>query len=727
MQFEKNVKNVAICISTAYLLACAPEKPPEEPATSEISPPVAPIKESVREFHGYELRDPYAWMRPENWAEALLDTSKLPVEIKAHMELENNYSEAVLAPIREEQAQLRTEMAANFAHMGNSSLLLPEDGYYYYQRADADGNPIYLRSKSKPDLDGEMAPDEEVLLDTANAFADSDFFKVSTAEQSQDHRYFAYAVDFVGSETFSICLQDLSTGKSHGVVAANTSGELVWSGGDNFYFVRKDDAQRPKWVYRYNLNTASEELVYESQDPGLVMTVDKTRTGRYMRINFWNEETSEVLLIDSMDESQNIVTTLGRQQHRQYGIDENGQRFFVRDSQGDSPESTIYSTPLNDLSQRSILVPERAGVNLLDMRVFKNHLAWIAIENARVNIFTMDLVTGEQQQVPFTEASYMATFLPDQDFNGSLLRLNYRSPTTPGQVIEFDMASGEIHNIIGEPAVKRDGYVLSLSNIDTRDNRQLPLTLFYKKDTVLDGSAPALLIGYGGHGAPSHFMLIFQPLYRALADRGWITGLVHVRGSSDKGRQWSLDGKKLNKINGFNDLIDASEYLIEAKYSRKKRISIYGGSAGGYLVGATTNMRPDLYAATIAAVPFVDVLNSELDIELPPTYRSWAEWGNPLHNKADFENLLKISPYDNVKSQAYPYMFLTGGLADFRVPFWEPAKFAARIRAHNTGDSKILLKMAGAGHSAVSSGGMLDDMAEKAAFLLWVDRQINDG
>lgn len=692
---------------------------PEAPVREEPAPPVAEVRPTTRSFHGIEITDPYAWLRPDNWAEALHDPSTLPADIRAHLEAENAYTDAVLAPVRPLQQALEQEMAENFAHMGNPSVLKAEDGWYYYRRSGGTGLPVYLRSRQRPDLSSpDVAENEQVLLDSAARYGDAPYFKIGATGHSPDHGSFAYSVDTVGSESYAIHVLDPATGDDRGAVADGTSGEFVWGGDDSLYFIRLDEHQRRTWVYRTDLTAGGEELVYHNQDPRLVMGLDTTSSGRFIRITLWNEETTETLLIDRRDPQHRIRTTLGREWDRQYDISDSGGHFYVRDTDGGTPEFAIYRTPIDDLGDRTVLVPERAGVNVWDMKVFSDYLAWQEIEDARISIHARNLVTGTTVEVPFAEDSFMAVMLPEQDFDGPILRLLYRSPTTPGQIIDFDMASGTVVATHGEPSVDRSQYVLQLVTVETHDGEQLPLTVFHRRDTPIDSSAPALLTGYGGHGSPSHFMFMLQPLMRSLADRGWVTALAHVRGSSDRGRQWSLDGKKLNKIHGFNDLIDATQYLIDAHYTSKGNVSLFGASAGGYLVGATTNMRPDLYRSVIAAVPFVDVLDSELDLELPPTYRSWSEWGDPVHSKEQFENLLRISPYDNVTAQPYPTMLLTGGVADLRVPFWEPAKFAARLRASTTGKGKILLWMRGAGHGA-TTGGMLSELAEYGAFLLW--------
>jgi len=665
-----------------------------------IKPPIAEIIPKIDTLHGEKRIDNYFWLRERENPEVI-----------KYIKAENKYTEAMTKHTEKFQERLYKEL---LSRIKETDLSVPEkiDDYYYYSRTE-EGKQYRIHCRKKRSMDAE----EEILLDE-NALAEGhEYFQIGVYEVSPDHQLLAYSTDTAGSETYTLYVKDLSTGDLLKDEIANTYYSVEWANDNKtiFYSVL-DDAKRPYKLYRHKLGTDPSEdvLIYHEKDEAFFLSLYKTKSKSYLILKLGSNTTSEVhyLKADSPEGSFQVIHP--RQHKMEYKVDHHGDRFFIV-TNDDAKNFKLMETPVETPSKDNWkeVIPHRDSVKIDGVEAFKDHLVVYEREDGLKKIRVADMATDQLHYVDFPEPVY--TFRPgwNPDFNTSLLRFHYASLVTPSSVFDYDMntRSRELkkqEEVLGgyDPSLYQSARVFA----EAPDGTRIPISLVYRKGLAKDGENPLFLYGYGSYGSSSDPGFSSNRL--SLLDRGFIFAIAHIRGGEEMGRYWYEQGKLLNKKNTFTDFIACAEHLIAEKYTSSDKLAIYGGSAGGLLMGAVTNMRPDLFKVVIAKVPFVDVINTMLDSSIPLTAIEHEEWGNP-GEKEFYDYMKSYSPYDNVEPKDYPNILATAGLNDPRVQYWEPAKWTAKLRTMKTDNNLLLLKTnMGAGHGGAS--GRYDYLKEIA-------------
>lgn len=701
-----------------------PDPAGETIMASAVEPPRAERRPTSRVVHGVTLEDPYAWLRADNWREALRDPAVLPVDIRAHLEAENAYAASVLQPLDGLKTALVAEMRGRIKE-DDSSVPAPDGPFTYAMRHRAGGqHPLITR---RPRDGGE----ETILLDGDKEAEGLAFFQLGGWRVSPDHGLLAWSADDRGSEFATIHVRDLTTGAELPDAVPSTTGAMVWTAdGRGFWYVRLDDQHRALEVYRHHLGApvADDVLVYKEDDAGWFVGIEETRSGVFCVITISDHDTTEAHLIDraAPDSSPRVVWP--RAPGVRYELDHhpalNGRSTLtLLTNAGDALDFKLVAVAADDPAGGPVdLVPHRPGTFILDHAVTAAHIVRLERVDALPRIVVHSLADGSEHAIAFDEEAYSLGVDAGREFETTLTRFVYSSPSTPSEVWDYDMATHartlrkrqEIPSG-HDPA----DYVVRRLEATAPDGASVPLTLVHKRGLALDGAAPCLLYGYGayGHAMPASF----SAARLSLVDRGFVYAIAHVRGGTEKGWGWYLDGKLTHKANSFTDFVACAEVLAGAGFTSAGKIVAHGGSAGGMLMGAVANLRPELFAGIVADVPFVDVLTTMLDDTLPLTPPEWPEWGDPIRDEAAFRRILSYSPVDNVRRQAYPAIVALAGLTDPRVTYWEPAKWIARLREATTSDRPILLKTnMDAGHGGASGRfDRLDEVGLSFAFALW--------
>ena len=686
---------------------------------SKAAPPIAVQKPYQTTYHGITRQDPYHWLRADNWQEVMQAPETLDGEIRAYLEAENAYFEDQFGkPMAELKETIFKEIRGRIKE-DESGIPTPDGPYAYNSRMEEGRQyPIIVRT---PRHGGA----EEILLD-CNAEAGDGYFGFGGADHDPSHRLMAWLADRQGSEYYTIRTRDLTTGKDIEDVIEQTAGGGVWAADSkSFYYTEYDDSHRPYRVRRHVLGTpqGADEIVYEETDPGFFVGVDDTLSRRFIVIDVHDHQTSEVWLIDAATGGAPKMVA-PRVSGREYGVDERDGLLYINTNADGAEDFKIVTSPVETPTAENWrdLIPHTPGVLILDTIVIKNHLLRLERKDGLPRIVIRDLRTGVEDTVRFDEEAYSLGMSVGYEFDTATMRFSYSSPTTPSRTYDLDLATG-VRTLLKEQVVPSghnpDDYETRRLFAAAPDGELVPVTLLYRKTTPIDGTAPCLLYGYGAYGIalPAGFSVAAL----SLADRGFVMATAHIRGGMEKGYRWYRLGRHEHKLNTFNDFIAAAEMLIQRGYATKDKLVAEGGSAGGLLMGAMANMRPELFAGIIAEVPFVDVLNTMLDDTLPLTPPEWPEWGNPIASKADYELIGGYAPYEQVKAQAYPKLFVLAGLTDPRVTYWEPAKWVARLRATKTDRNPLYLKThMDAGHGGASGRfDRLKETAESYAFALF--------
>ncbi len=675
------------------------------------APPVAARKPHSATHHNVRREDPYHWLRAENWQEVMQKPETLDPEIRAYLEAENAYYEADFGePTKALQETIYKEIRGRIKE--DDSGIPSPDGPWAYNSRMLEGKqyPQIVRTRR----DG--GP-EAVLLD-CNVEAGDEYFGFAGAEHDRSHRFLAWAADRAGSEYYDIVVRDLETGLDSPEVIEETAGSYVWSNDSrSIYYTEYDDNHRPFRVRLHVIGTdqADDPIIFEEKDPGFFVGVGRTLSDKFIVIDAHDHQTSECWLIDAeLGGEPRLISA--RQTEREYDIDERDGMLYIRTNADGAEDFKVVTAPVEAPGAENWVdfIPHRQGVLILDTIVIKNHLLRLERFEGLPRIVVRDLRTQQEETVKFDEEAYSLGMSVGYEFDTSTFRFTYSSPTTPSQTFDLDLETGE--RTLRKQQEVPSGH--NPADYETRrlfatapDGEQVPVTVLYRKGTPLDGSAPALLYGYGAYGMsmPSSFSISAL----SLVDRGFVHATAHIRGGMEKGYRWYVQGRREHKTNTFTDFIAAAGMLIERGYTAKGRIVAQGGSAGGMLMGAIANLRPELWGGIIAQVPFVDVLNTMLDETLPLTPPEWPEWGNPLASAEDYARIAAYAPYEQVETKAYPPIFALAGLTDPRVTYWEPAKWVAKLRATRTGDAPLYLKTnMGAGHAGAS--GRFDRLKETA-------------
>ena len=689
-------------------------------AARTVKPPRARKQPLQAEQLGRTRTDDYAWLRDDNWQAVMKDPSVLKPEIREHLDAENAYLDAVMAPTRGLQKTLFNEMKGRIKE-DDSSTPLPDGAFEYFVRYREGGQyPVFARRPIDPAAQTPSGA-EQILLD-CDAEADGvEYFDTGDVSHSPDHRYLAWTVDTRGSEYYELRIRDLETGKDVAVLADESAGDLVWANdSQTLLWVWRDAHGRPKRVYRARLGGGESALVYEEPDDGFFLHLGKSDGDSWLIIASGSHTTSELRLIDANAPDSGPVLVAERETDVEYDIIEGPDCLYFLTNADGATDFKIVTAPTAAPGRENWrdYVPHRPGVLVLAVEGFRNWQVRLERENALPRIVVRRYEDGAEYEIAFDEEAYALGMTGGYQFDTDILRLSYESPATPEETYDFNMATRErtLRKRQEVPSGHDPAdYVVRRIMAPGHDGADIPVTLLYRKGTPLDGSAPLLLYGYGSYGITIPAAFRIKPL--SLADRGMIFAVAHIRGGKAKGYQWYLDGKLDKKTNTFRDFIAAGEALADQGFTRRGRIVAMGGSAGGLLVGAAVNMAPDLFAGAIAAVPFVDVLNTMSDETLPLTPPEWPEWGNPVQDPAAYDAIEEYSPYDRVSPGRYPHILATGGLTDPRVTYWEPAKWVARVRDQRTDDGLTLLKMEmGAGHGGKTGrfDALWDDALEYA-------------
>jgi oligopeptidase B len=685
-----------------------------------LSAPVAPRRPHSFTTHGITVTDDYAWLKDKNWQEVLRDPSILDADIRRYLETENTYADSLLGHTDALQRKLVKEMRGRIKE-DDSSVPSPDGVYAYFRK---------FREGGQHELFGRMprhGGEEKIVLDGDRLAEKSEYFKFGGSRHSPDHRLQAWSADTSGSEYFSVRVRDWESDSDFDDLVEDTDGTVVWSKDcKSLFYVKLDDNHRPTQVWRHRLGTKQTDdiLIYEEQDAGWFTHVHESTSGRYCVIAGGDHETSEQRLIDldNPDAAPRLVAA--REEGVQYSLADRGDELFILTNADGAIDFKIVTAPLALPGRKNWrdLIPHREGVYILDHDLYSGHLVRLERANALPAIVIRDLTSGEEHAIAFDEAAYSLDTMGGYEFDTTTLRFAYSSMTTPSEVYDYDMAS-RARTLRKRQEIPSGHdpahYVTTRITAESHDGAEVPISILHRRDLVRDGRSPLLLYGYGSYGMA--MPASFNANRLSLVDRGFVYAIAHIRGGTDKGWGWYLDGKREKKTNSFDDFSACARALCDAKYTGTKRIVGHGGSAGGMLMGAVANRAGELFAGIVAEVPFVDVLNTMLDDSLPLTPPEWPEWGNPITSEKDFHTILSYSPYDNVAAKDYPAILAMAGLTDPRVTYWEPAKWVARLRATMTGGGPVLLHTnMGAGHGGASGRfNRLDEIAIVYAFALW--------
>jgi oligopeptidase B len=638
--------------------------------------------------------DDYAWLKPANWKAVWRDPTQLPAEIAAHLAEENAYSAAILAPAAPVKDRL---IAAMKAYTPPQTEEPPDlDGpYAYFSRFDAGAqHPVFLR---RPRGGG---PDE-VLLDLearakAGRAAGRSYLAAPTTAHSPDHKLFAWAEDAVGSENFTLYVRDLATGEVLPGPVQQAYGDFVFSADSQWlYWTWRSAESRPARVYRRPARGGPDVLIYEEHDPGFLMQLSRTASGAYVLIRIWNADTSEVRLIPAATPTAEPQVVEPRRTGLLYSLEHWNDRFVVLTNADGAVDFKLMWADVAAPSRASWRdwIAHRPGRFIIEMRAYRDHFVRLEREDARLGVVTTARADLAERPVEFREAAYAVALSGGAEYDTATLRLLYQSPRTPRRWIDHDMATRRSTVVASEaaPGLDPERYAVERLFARSPDGAEVPITVLRRRDQKLDGSGPLLLYGYGAYGfsVEAEFSVAHLPL----VDAGWVYAIAHVRGGSEKGWSWYLAARQENKPRSFADFIACAEHLAAKGYTRQGCIVAHGLSAGGLLVGASLNLRPDLFAGVIAQAPFVDVLNTMSDATHPLVPLARPDWGDPLVSPKAYDVIAGYSPYDNVGPRAYPPVLATSAVADDRVGFWEPAKWIARLRASSTSPAPMLLQV----------------------------------
>jgi oligopeptidase B len=689
-----------------------------------LTPPAAPRRPHTLTAHGDVRVDDWYWLRSDDRDDP---------EVLALLGAENDFVAASLAHTDQLQADLFAEMKARIKET-DLSVPFRKDGRWFYGRTvEGQQYPILCRTaiEPPPDLpDDEPVPGEEILLDMNVLAGDSDYFAIGTYDLAPGQDLLLYSTDYDGSERYTMRIRDLRTGTDLDEVIENTFYGSAWAGDTTVFYVRPDSMMRPHQVWRHEVGTdpSADVLVYEDPDERFYVSVGLSLTEAWVHISSSSKVTDEEHLIPAADPAAAPRLVQPREQDVEYDLTHApspsaGDRFLILTNADGAVNFKLMSAPVDTPGREhwQEVVPHRPDVKLEGVTAFAGHLVRYERREGVRRIVTTAYADGAERELPMPEPVYDTGPATNAEFDTGTLRFTYTSLVTPGTVFDEDLSSGDRRllkqtEVLGghDPADYETGRLWATAPDGTR----VPISYVHRADVAHDGTAPCLLYGYGSY--ETCMDPTFSTLRLSLLDRGFVFAIAHVRGGGELGRPWYDDGKRLHKTNTFTDFIACAEHLVSERFTAPERLVARGGSAGGLLMGAITNLRPDLFAAVVAEVPFVDCLTTILDDTLPLTVTEWEEWGNPVDDPEVYAYMKAYSPYDNVVPTPYPTILATAGLNDPRVSYWEPAKWVQRLRASTTSGAPIYLKTEmGAGHQGPS--GRYDVWKDEAfvfAFLL---------
>jgi oligopeptidase B len=669
-------------------------------------PPVAKKVAHETKIHGYTLKDDYFWLREK----------KNPEVIK-YMEDENAYTEEVMKPTKEFQEALYKEM---LGHIKQTDLSVPSriGDYYYYSRTQ-EGKQYPYQCRKKGSLEGK----EEVILDLNKLAEGHSFLGLGGFNVSDDGNLLAYSTDTTGYRQYTLYVKDLRTGQTLSEKIERT-GSINWASDNKTIFYSTEDpvSKRSDKVWRHVVGSDKNELLFEEKDELFDVGTGRSLDKKMIFMGSFAKTSREFRYLPSDNPSGEFKIVIPRADGHEYDVDHYHGQFYITTNRN-AKNFRVVTAPINDPSEKNWkpFIDHNPLIKIDGLTTFANHLVVSEKEGGLNYLRVIDMKSKQSHRITTDESDYALFPGGNPEYNTTTVRFNYQSMVTPNSVYDYDMNTRQ-RKLLKQQEVL-GGY--DAKNYEAkriwgvaRDNTKVPISLVYKKGTKFDGTAPMLLYAYGSYGAS--MAPTFSSNRLALLDRGVIYALAYIRGGGELGEDWREQGRMMKKLNTFYDFIDCADYLVKNNYTSTDRLAIQGGSAGGLLMGAVVNMRPDLFKAVVAQVPFVDVMNTMLDASLPLTTSEWIEWGNP-NEKPAFDYMIKYSPYDNIAAKDYPAMLIQVSLNDSQVPYWEGTKFLAKLRATKTDKNVLLLKAnMGAGHGGAS--GRYDALRETAftySFMLW--------
>ena len=680
---------------------------------ANITAPVCEIKPTPLTAHGDTRTDNYYWLN--DYFKKGPDSTK----VVDYLVAENKYYDTMMSGTKQLQEKLYTEMKARIKEK-DESVPSFKQGYFYYTR-QVEGKDYFVYCRKK----GALGAAEEVLLDV-NAMAEGhNYFSARGFAISMDNNLMAYGIDMLSRREYTIYIKNLQTGETYKDAITDTEGDPVWANDNQsiFYTAKNPVTLLSEKIKKHVLGTeaASDKLVYEEKDPSNYIGVSKTKSDKYILITSQATLSSEIKWIDASKPDDAFAVFQPRIKEVLYDVDHANDKFYIRTNLH-AKNFKIVTCPEDkkDTTNWKDLVPHSDSILVQSFELFKNYMAVSERINGLTQIHIISLKDNASHYLAFGEPAYTASIGANPDFNTDVLRFNYTSLTTPVSVYDYNMVSKEKklmkqQEVLGD--FKVADYTTERAFATAKDGTKIPVSIVYKKGFNKDGNAPLLLYAYGSYGASTD--AAFSSVRLSLLNRGFGFAIAHIRGGEEMGRYWYEDGKMMKKKNTFTDFIDCAQWLLDNKYTSTKHLYINGGSAGGLLMGAVLNMRPDLWNGVIAAVPFVDVVTTMSDPTIPLTTNEYDEWGNPA-NKESYDYMKSYSPYDNVEKKAYPNMLVTTGLHDSQVQYFEPAKWVAKLRAMKTDSNKLFLYTnMDAGHGGASGRFKpLKDKAREYAFFL---------
>jgi oligopeptidase B len=662
------------------------------------------------ELHGDTRVDDYYWLRERD-----------DPEVIAYLEAENAYTAKMLEPFKGLQDVLYDEMKARLRQDDESAPYRRGEYFYYFRYVDGTEYPVYARRK------GSLDAPEEILLDVNELAGDADYYSLTNFSVSPDHRIAAYAVDDVGRRFYDIYFLDLASGRMLPDRIDDTTANFEWANDSRtvLYGKQHPDTLRSYQVFRHTLgDDASDTLVYEEADETNYLYLAKSLSSSYFYLVSSQTLSTEVRYLSASSPQDKPQVFLPREADHEYQVTDGADRFYILTNDGAS-NFRLMEAPLEDTSKAAWkeVVPHRDDALIEDVDVFADYLVVSIVENGLAQMEIIDRKSGDTRRIDFGEEVYTAYSDDNHEFDTDWFRYVYESMTTPESTYDIDLATDEQKLIREQPVVgdfDTNNYRSERLFATARDGTQVPVSIVYRMGMEKNGKNPLLQYAYGSYGSSTEPTFSTDRL--SLLDRGFIYAIAHIRGGSEMGREWYYDGRQLNKKNSFTDFIDVSKYLIDAGYTSPEHLYAMGGSAGGLLMGAVLNMAPELYNGVLAAVPFVDVVTTMLDADIPLTSGEWDEWGNP-NEKEYYDYMKSYSPYDNVRRAAYPNILVTTGLHDSQVQYWEPAKWVAKLREYKTDDNVLVLKTdMSAGHSGKTGRfRRLEDTALYYAFFMGLE------
>lgn len=704
---------------TYFLLGCVIFAPvhsqnKSKKMSEKLQPPVAKIVPKILEKHGDKRIDNYYWLNERENPEVI-----------DYLNKENEYYQKSTAHTKQLQDELFLEMKGRIKE-DDSSVPYLYNGYYYITRFEKGKDyPIYSRKK------GSLDAKEEIMFDCNEMAKGHAYFNLSGLNVSEDNKWVAFGVDLVSRRQYTIQIKNLETGEILPVKLENTTGGSTWAGDNKTLFYTRKDAQtlRSDKIYKHTLGTdaSADTMVFQEKDDTFNTFVYKEKSKKYLVIGSSSTLTSEYQILDAKNPNGEFKVFQKRTRGLEYSISHYGDSFYIVTNKDKATNFKLMKTPETATSAENWkdLIGHRKDVLLEGIEIFKDYLVVEERSNGLNKIQIRPWNGKGEYYLPFNIETYTAYTTTNVDFDTEILRYGYQSMATPSSVIDFNMRTQE-KKVLKEQEVlggkfDKNNYIEERVWATATDGTKVPISMVYRKGIKKDGKNPLLLYAYGSYGATMD--PYFSSTRLSLLDRGFIYAIAHIRGGEDLGREWYENGKLLKKINTFTDFIDCSKFVIAEKYTSAAHLYAEGGSAGGLLMGAIVNMAPELYNGVIAQVPFVDVITTMLDDTIPLTTGEYDEWGNP-NEKVYYDYMLSYSPYDQVKAQAYPNMYVSTGLHDSQVQYWEPAKWVAKLRVMKTNDKQLFLDTnMDAGHGGASGRfEALKELAKEFAFLLDLEK-----